>query len=51
LFSIDDAWKRFSGQWIVSSRLDDQAGLIGAALIAIDNAMDPANIDRMIVPD
>jgi len=36
---------------IVSSRLDDRAGLIGAALIAIDNAMDPANIDQLIAQD
>lgn len=35
---------------IVSSRLDDQAGMIGAALMAMENALDPINIDRMLEP-
>jgi predicted NBD/HSP70 family sugar kinase len=35
---------------LVSSRLDDKAGMIGAALIAIEKVMDPVNIDRMIAP-
>lgn len=35
---------------IVSSRLDDQAGMIGAALMAVENSLDPINIDRMLEP-
>ncbi len=35
---------------IVSSRLDDQAGLVGAALMAVENALDPINIDQMLEP-
>jgi predicted NBD/HSP70 family sugar kinase len=35
---------------IVSSRLDDQAGMIGASLMAVENALDPINIDRMLEP-
>lgn len=35
---------------IVSSRLDDQAGMVGAALMAVENALDPINIDRMLEP-
>jgi hypothetical protein len=28
--------------------LDDQAGMVGAALMAMENALDPVNIDRML---
>ena len=33
---------------IVNSRLENKAGLIGAALMAIDRAMSPPNIDRLV---